>query len=306
MLIREFSKQELTRRLRETGVHLVTGAFTIHVRASLPQFAAEFAHMYRDYPIDEPPGIDDARLAIEPTLMSFGQKARSLINGNPAFRPVPADRAYTLFETALNWSVALTDIAPMIMHAAVLERDGRALILPAPSGSGKSTLCAALASRGWRLLSDEMAIFGLDDARLRPNPRPISLKNNAVEVIRAFNPTAEMSRVYRGTPKGDIAFVRPPADAIARAQERVLPGVIVSPRYDKDAAEAIERLDRTKAFDLLAQNAVNYSSLLQAGFDMLTEIVERCDAYRLTYSDLERAVETIGRLHRETAVVVRS
>jgi len=112
-----------------------------------------------------------------------------------------------------------------------------------------------------------------------------------------------MSRVYRGTAKGDIAFVRPPADAVARAQERVLPGLVISPRYDKDASEAIERLDRAKAFELLAQNAVNYSSLLQAGFDILTDIIERCDAYRLTYSHLEHAVETIGRLHRTPAAV---
>jgi hypothetical protein len=50
----------------------------------------------------------------------------------------------------------------------VLERGGRALLLPAPSGSGKSTLCAGLAFNGWRLLSDELAL--LDPCRLGHRP----------------------------------------------------------------------------------------------------------------------------------------
>jgi HprK-related kinase A len=188
----------------------------------------------------------------------------------------------------------------MFLHAAVLERDGRALILPAPSSSGKSTLCAALAWRGWRLFSDEMAVFSFEDGRLRPNPRPVSLKNNAVDVIAAFEPKAHMSRIYRGTPKGDIGFMRPPPDAVARAQEFAMAGLVVTPKFTEGAAANLVRLDKVEAFRLLTNNAVNYSSMLQAGFEMVTGIVERCGAYQMTYSSLDAAVGMIDRLHRES------
>jgi predicted ATPase len=39
------------------------------------------------------------------------------------------------------------------------------VILPAPPGSGKSTLCAALVTRGWRLLSDELTWCAWTTAR---------------------------------------------------------------------------------------------------------------------------------------------
>ncbi len=44
----------------------------------------------------------------------------------------------------------------LVLHAAVIERDGRAIALAGPSGSGKSHLAATLIRQGFRLLSDEL------------------------------------------------------------------------------------------------------------------------------------------------------
>lgn len=303
MLIGNFPRRELARRLRGDGVHLVTGAFTVHVRASLPSFVYEFADVYSDFPIEAPPGIDDARLRLAgPSLLHryFAPKATVWRDGEQLMGRVPAHRAFTLFETSLNWSIALSDVAPLFLHAAVVERDGRALVMPAASGSGKSTLCAALAFRGWRLFSDESAIFCLETGCLRPNPRPISLKNNAIGIIGRFEPTAHMTQIYHGTPKGDIAFVRPPREAVERAQDLAIPGLVVAPNYAPGAAANLVPLDRIEGFRLLTQNAVNYSSMLQIGFEMLAGVVERCGLYQLTYSNLDEAVDILDRLHKES------
>jgi hypothetical protein len=109
-----------------------------------------------------------------------------------------------------------------------------------------------------------------------------------------------MSMVYRGTPKGDIAYMRAPREAVGRAQERADPGLVVSPVYAEGAAASLVRLDRRQGFELLTDNAVNYSSMLQAGFDLVTGVVERCGIYRLTYSRLDDAVALVDRLHRES------
>ena len=71
-------------------------------------------------------------------------------------------QGFAMFEWGLNWVVANHAHQFAIVHAAAVEKDGRGFIFPGAPGSGKSTLCAALVSRGWRLLSDEMAMISLD------------------------------------------------------------------------------------------------------------------------------------------------
>ena len=62
------------------------------------------------------------------------------------------------------------------------------MLLPAPPGAGKSTLCAGLVHRGWRLLSDELALVDMETGLVRGMARPVNLKNKSIEVIRDFAP----------------------------------------------------------------------------------------------------------------------
>lgn len=299
MLVGDLSRKALARRLRREGIHLNTGAFTTHLHISVSPLVEEFAEIYAPYPLDDPPGIDDAYVRVAPASLFrrwVNPMALASIGGD-AVEPVPVVRAFTAMETALNWSAASSDVAPLIMHSAVLERDGRALIMPAPSGSGKSTLSAALAWRGWRLLSDELAVFSFEDGSVHPNPRPVSLKNRAVDVIAALEPRARFSRLYRGTLKGDVAYMQPPAEAIARAQEPAVPGLVVAPVYVEGAATTVTALDRTAAFRWLVDSTINYASMLRPGFEMMTAVVERCGLYSLKYSDLYSAIDAIDGLH---------
>ena len=134
---------------------------------------------------------------------------------------------------------------------------------------------------------------------MRPNPRPVSLKNRAIEIIRTFEPRARFSATYRDTAKGDVAYMHAPTAAVERAHEPAFPGLIVTPVYREGAPTTVRPLERAAAFRWLTENSVNYASMLQAGFDMLTSVVERCGLYELVYSDLDEAIAVINRLHQE-------
>jgi hypothetical protein len=190
----------------------------------------------------------------------------------------------------MNWCVSHRAHSYLIIHAAVLERHGRAVLLPAPPGSGKSTLCAALVTRGWRLLSDEMTLVRLDDGAVLPLPRPVSLKNASIDVIRAFAPDAVFGPAVPETAKGTIAHLRPSPYSIAAADRVARPTHIVFPRYEAGAATQLTPLPKARMFMGVADNAFNYPILGATGFDALARLVDQCEGYDFRYSSLEQAM----------------
>ena len=300
MLIGDIPLTDLSQRLRGRGVHLDTGAFTTHLTIGLPALVEEFAHLYSCYPVVEHPGVDDFSVHVDAPnwwRRHIRPQVSYWVDGEDLIEPLPQAQAFPCLESALNLSVAYLDVAPLVIHAAALERNGRALVMPAPSGSGKSTLCAALAWSGWRLLSDEMTVFCFESGRIVANPRPVSLKNEAVGVMRARAPNARFSRTYRETAKGDIAYMQPPLDAVAHRHDSAGAGLLVAPMYRRGAATTVRAMTHAEAFRWLTDNAVNYASMLQFGFDTVANFIERSGRYALTYSDVDDAIATIGGLH---------
>lgn len=305
MLIRDVAWSDLGDLLRGPGIHLDTGAVTMHVRAEVSGWIEQFADLYADYPIDDTSTVVDGRVHLAPTSTLrriVRPQIQTYVDGYAPFTPHPARFAVPMMESTLNWCVVMSDTRHLMLHSAVVERDGVAVILPVPSGYGKSTLCAALVCRGWRLLSDELAILRTDDMQLLPNPRPISLKNESVGVISDFSLDAEIGETCEGTIKGNIAYMRPPAESVARAKETAMPGLIISPIYVPEAPIDLKPLQKAEGFMWMVENAVNYFALLEIGFNMMARIVDSCPIYRLTYSDLDQATGLIERLHQELLV----
>jgi HprK-related kinase A len=183
-----------------------------------------------------------------------------------------------------------------MIHAAVLERDGRALVLPGVTGAGKSTLCAGLAHRGWRLLSDEFALIRPADGQVDPWPRPISLKNASIDLIRRWAPDARLSTPVPNTNKGTVAHVCPPAGSVERAREPAMPAWIVFPIFAREQAARLTRLPRARAFFKLADCSFNYGTLGLRGFTTLSRMIDGCDTYEFTYSSLDDARRLLGAL----------
>ncbi len=79
------------------------------------------------------------------------------ITSCPMRRRSRSPMALLAAEMGMNLQMALGQKTYLLLHAATVERDGRALILTGESGAGKSTLAALLGERGWRLMGDEFA-----------------------------------------------------------------------------------------------------------------------------------------------------
>lgn len=291
--VSSLTRAQLDRSLRGGGLYLRTGPFTTCVKSSIDHLVDGIARMYADHPIAETSDYADFYVTMRESAgwrKWFRRQVNFDFDGNQPFTPLPLDQAFPMFEWVLNWCISARAHNYLIIHAAVLEKHGRAAILPAPPGSGKSTLCAALVHSGWRLLSDELTLVRLDNGLLVPVPRPISLKNESIDVIRGFASGALLSEPVEGTLKGTVAHLKAPADSVARAAELALPAWVIFPKYEPGAAALLEPIEKARAFMSVAENSFNYSVLGAGGFTALATLVERCVSYRFTYSVLDEAI----------------
>jgi hypothetical protein len=293
----------LHRHLRGPGLRLRIGPIVAEIRSPFNAVESAIALHYCAHAVVTPAEFADFHLSVGPPFgIRRWIKPQGLFrfDGNVTFLPLPATQSFALLEWALNWCVSSHCHQYLVVHSAVLERGGRALVLPAPGGSGKSTLCAALVARGWRLLSDELALIDLDGARLIPLPRPISLKNESIAAIARFWHDAPMSPVVHDTLKGSVAHVQPPAGSVRLGDQPAAPGFIVTPLYRKGAAAELQPLSRCEAFMRLVDSAFNYSIHGRAGFDALANLVAASRCFEFIYGgDLDgatRAFDELGRL----------
>jgi HprK-related kinase A len=196
----------------------------------------------------------------------------------------------------LNWGIGRFAHHWLVVHAAVVERHGKALLMPAPPGSGKSTLCAALAFGKWRLFSDEFGIADLSSATVVPVPRPLALKGRSIDLLARRVGSLRFGPELEDTEGAPFRHVAPPASAVQRAAEPATPAWIVVPTYREGAATTLEPVARGRMLGHLADSTFNYNIVGDAGFARLAEIVDRCGCFALTYSNLDEAVDLCDRL----------
>ncbi len=282
-----------------SGLSLRTGPFAANVRSPLAEVASAMATLYADYPLLGPDDFIDFRVGVRRPAgwrQVWQPQVIFELDGQAPFNPLPGDQGFPLLEWGLNWCVYGLCHQYLAVHAAVLERNGRAVILPAPSGSGKSTLCAGLLFGGWRLLSDELALICPQTGDIVPIPRPVSLKNASIDVIQACAPEVRFGSRVAETSKGVVAHFQPPADAVRRASERALPGWVVLPKYVPEHPATLQPLEKSRAFMHLVENAFNYDVFGAEGFQLLGSVIDRCPCFSFEYGHLPQAVELFNRL----------
>jgi hypothetical protein len=299
MQLKELPPGELEASLR-TGLQIGTGPFIFRIASCLPDIARGLARLYGGFSLEEGPYADfHVRIdALEGVRRFYHPQAQFWMDGYTPFKPLPQDQAFAMLEWGMNWCIAGHAHHYLMLHAAVLERNGRALIMPGDPGAGKSTLTAALMLDGWRLLSDEITLIDRNDGLLHGLARPVSLKNASIDIIQAHSPEAVMGDVARDTHKGTVAHLRPTTLSLEQVGIPARPAWIVFPRWKAHVETRLSPHSKSAAFLHLASHAFNYSLLGPLGFQLAAGLMDACDCWDFEYSELPDAI----RLFRELSV----
>jgi HprK-related kinase A len=269
---------------------IVVPPFTLRVRSDIAAVGEHLDRFYADY---QRPG-EEAFVDFDLRLLAgsgwrrlWHPQVRFFADGLDPFLPLPVDQAAPMFEWGCNWAIASRALGFLVMHAAVLAHNGAALVLPGFPGAGKSTLCASLAwLDGWQLLSDELAILDPQDHRLQPNPRPISLKNAAIDVVAGF-PGVELGPRTADTRKGTVCHAGVPPASVAAAWAPARCRWVVFPRFTAGVAPTAESITRAEAFALISEQSFNRERMGEQGFVALCDMLDQAMCYRIEYGSTD-------------------
>lgn len=299
MKVSDFTESSIARQLRRPGIWFRTGPFCTHLQTPIESVARAFHALYADFPLVENDGFADFHVRVaSPRGFRRWHRPQALFfcDGERPFKPLDRRQAFAMFEWGFNWCVSSYAHQYVIIHAAIIERRGRAAILAAPPGSGKSTLTAALIGRGWRLLSDELTLIDPSRGLAVAIARPVSLKNASIDLIRGFTAGAVIGPRIEDTAKGAVAHLKPPADSVYRMDEPALPYWVVFPKFQPGANTSLASYPKANAFLRLADHAFNYCQHGVRAFHTFAELIDRCACYEFTYSNLDEAVAVFDAL----------
>jgi HprK-related kinase A len=218
----------------------------------------------------------------------------------PDAAPLPLAQGLLAAEMGMNLQMALGQRRFLLLHAASVERDGKALILTGHSGAGKSTLAALLGERGWRLLGDEFALLDPEDGSLHPFPRAVSLKNESIKLFPEVGADRLGPRLD-GTPKGSIRHLRPRPEAIARMTEPARPALVLFPGFGRELEPAVRAVGAAEVFVRLTQASTNYVALGEAAYKVLTQNLIPLPSRAIDYRDTESGIDLVERLWSDLA-----
>lgn len=260
------------------------GPVAFRIGSAWPGPVAALRRLYAGYPQE---GIADYSVRLEPaTPWRRWVRPAVTIAGDytlPDAAPLPLAHGLVAAEMGMNLQLALGERRFLLLHAACVEKGGRAVILTGESGAGKSTLSAWLGECGWRFMGDEFCLLEPESGLLHPFPRAVSLKNGAIGVMAQRVPAKRFGPEMIGTPKGTIRHLRPNGEAVARMREPARPALILFPRFGRP--NEVRPVGAAEAFMRLTQASTNYVALGERGFAALTGLVQTCPAVAVDYPD---------------------
>ena len=290
--ISSLSKKQLQHRIKN-GLGFRIGRFTVRLVSPVVEMVDHLQNLYAAYELLDKDDFVDFHVQLRsPSKLRrfFRPQVNFFFDGVAPFKPLPYDQAAAMFEWGLNWCIASYSNQYLIIHAAVVERNGQAFIFPGAPGSGKSTLCAALVCSGWRLLSDEMTLLSTSDGQIYPVPRPISLKNESIDVIRKRSPQVVFGQVVNDTAKGTVGHLRPPELSVQSGTTPAQPAKLIFPKYKQASKTELTAVSKGRAMLSAAGDCFNYNVLGTQGFDSLGGLIDQCDCYEFNYSCLDEAL----------------
>lgn len=278
-------------------LHINTGPYVFRLDSKCAEASNSVSLMYSNTNVET--DFYDFDIAVRPPniLRKFiSPQVSFYCDTQTPFFPLPRSQSYPLLEWGMNWCIAAHEYSRLVIHSAVLVKNGKAILFPALPGSGKSTLSALLSEMGWVVYSDEMAIIELDSLNVKPINRPVCLKNDAIDIVKSSFSNSIFTDKFFDTQKGTVAHKRVHTPCSFELLKDMPIGAVVFPKYRRGQHTRIQQVTSAEGTLQVIRNAFNYHVMAEKGFEALVNLADKVKFFSMDYSDINSAEETLTEL----------
>lgn len=180
-----------------------------------------------------------------------------------------------------------------IVHGSAVTNGAKTIVFTASPGSGKSTIAALLKQKGFALVSDDFVPVERSSQHVFPFPAAMSVKDGATDLLSAFYPS------LKGDVESQLSLTNKQVRYLPVEGEAVPAPVkeIIFIKYDRAVDFEMEELPRIEALKMLLDETWTFPSDENAG--QFLDWYSGLTCYRLTYSNNEKAIQTIVQLFEQ-------
>lgn len=181
----------------------------------------------------------------------------------------------------------------MTVHASALSNGKKTIVFPARPGSGKTTMAAMLQNRGCQIVSDDFVPIDKYEFKAWPIPLAMSVKQGAMNLVSSLYPEIVDKPLNHITPEKSVRYLYP-GDLQESALQTQPVKEFVFITYDPKINFKWQKINLSRAVALLLDQS--WISPTGGTAEILLAQICQWSFYELTYSDNEKALDTIDKL----------
>ncbi len=222
---------------------------------------------------------------IDPNLELF----QLSLNGKKIYRPLSSNTIPLLLQEHLIISYYQSKHYLMALHAAAVEIEGKAIVMPGLSGSGKSTLCTVMSGLGYPIFSDEIALID-EEGILNSIPFCMNIKEGSWKFVEEFYPKLNDFITYRRFDGQGVKLLAPKYFSYKKIQ----PSVLVFPKFIPNSNTKIVELNSCSTLKMIKDAGYQLDfPLNEERFELILKYILSKPSFYIEYSNAKEVIDII-------------